>query len=125
MPGWILVAGVVLVVGLVAWPTIKARFGGSIPAGVTTALDKTTDYADEAVASGSLGIAALMFKKHGDTEAVAQIGVLWGKAMAWDDKPTAMATPTVEALAASVAGLQAQLASQTVSSIPDAALAMR
>jgi len=89
-------AGVIMAaVGLAAaWPWIKGKFGGSIPAGTSTAIDTAADYADEAVAGGALGTAALLFKKHGDTEAVAQLGGLWGKAMAWPGEVHAAPAPT-------------------------------
>ena len=89
-------AGILMAaVGLAAaWPWIKGKFGATIPAGASTAIDKAADYADEAVAGGALGTAALLFKKHGDTEAVAQLGGLWGKAMAWPGEVHATPTQT-------------------------------
>jgi len=110
---------VVFVLLAYAWPWIKEKWGASIPADISTAFDAATAYADEAVAGGALGTAALLFKKHGDTEAVTQLGVLWGKAMAWDDAPAVLGTPatvsepTNAELAAKLAAIEAQLKTST------------
>ena len=110
--------------------------------GPGTVADTVADYADEAVAGGLLGSVALLFKKHGDTEAVSTLGGLWGKAMAWPGvvhSPVAesssstgwtvtmapSATPTellVAALSADVAALKASVAAQTTSTIPPGAV---
>jgi len=110
--------------------------------GPGTVADTVADYADEAGAGVLLGSVALLFKKHGDTDAVATLGGLWGKAMAWPGvvhSPVAesssstgwtvtmapSATPAdllVASLAADVAALKTAVAAQTTSTIPPAAV---
>jgi len=110
--GWVCVGvGVLVALGwLVSW--IRSKWPSAVPSSVASVVDKVSDYVDEGSAGAALGTAALLFKKHGDTEAVTQLGILWGKAMAWPDEPaavaatTAAATPTVEQLAAKVAALE-------------------
>ena len=120
----ILYALAVLVATWLLWDKIKTWLPASWQGTATGIIDKAVGYADESVAGGALGTAALLFKKHGNTEAVRQLGVLWGEAMAWDDKPTAtvvvapVATPTVEQLAADVAILRSVMASQSTSTRP-------
>jgi hypothetical protein len=119
----LLIVGGCVVALLLAWPYIKTWLPASWQGTATGMIDTVAGYADETAAGGLLGGAALLFKKHGDTESVAQIGVLWGKAMAWDDKPVAVvvppvATPSIETLAADVAILRAVIASQSTSTIP-------
>lgn len=110
--GWVCVGvGMLVALGwLVSW--IRSKWPSAVPDAVASVVDKVSDYVDEGSAGAALGTAALLFKKHGDTEAVTQLGVLWGKAMAWPDEPAtvvaASATaPTVEQLAAKIAALEA------------------
>jgi len=82
--GWVcLTLGAACVLGyLVTW--VRSKFpAGATPPAVITAADRVLAYADEAVAGAALGTVAVLFKVHGDTEAVMIIGQLWGKAMAW------------------------------------------
>jgi hypothetical protein len=79
------VVGILLFTNFV-WPLISKLFGKSLPTGVTGLMGVISGYVDEASAGSVLATAALLFKKHGDVEAVAVLGTLWGKAMAWDEE---------------------------------------
>jgi len=126
MSPWLLYAAAAVILTWLLWDRIKTWLPASWQGTATGIIDKAVGYADESVAGGALGTAALLFKKHGDTEAVTQLGTLWGKAMAWDDKPptpaitTVTMSPEIAAIASQVAALTKIVASQSVS-VPPAA----
>jgi len=53
---------------------------------VMNVADKTFDYVDEIAAVTAIRTAALLFKKHGDTESAATLASMTSKIMTWDDE---------------------------------------
>ena len=118
---WLLIGGAVLVVLLLTYPKWKgllpATWTGAVTETIATASDKTTD-ALTAGAEQTLVIAGWV---NGDLEYIQLVYACRKRREGWNATP-AVVTPTVEALAAELAAIKAQL-SATTSTIPAATVA--
>lgn len=77
-----------------AWPMVKKLWAvlpwakNSTATKAESAIEKATDCVDLAAAWTALTAAKVLFRKHGDEDAVGLCKSLIVKAFAWDDEPT-------------------------------------
>jgi hypothetical protein len=112
MSQWIGIA-VLVVAGLWLLGWIYSYIKGLLPTSVTNVVDKVSAYADQTAAAGALLSIALAAKKRKDSQTVADCGAIWQRVLLWDDAPAApviTVSPTIEAPAATVAVLSAEVA---------------
>ena len=122
MMGWILGAGVMLVVLLILWPKLAGLLPASWSGSVTTTIATASDAVTDAVTQAAFTTLAGAGWANDDLAFLAKLAECRAMQKAWNTTPAVVA-PSVEALAATVADLQAKLASQTTTTIPDGAVA--
>jgi hypothetical protein len=110
---WLLIAGGVLVVLLVAWPKLKAILPASWTGAVTNAIATASDATTDAVTAGAEQTLVIAGWVNGDLEYIQLVYACRKRREGWNVTPptvtTATPTVTLDAISARLANIEAKL----------------